>query len=382
MIAEALRIAGRCVGLYSSPHLERIEERFVVDGTPCSAARLVELIDAVRPVAEAMDEQGVGPTFFDLTTAIALRHFAEKRCDTVVLEVGLGGRLDSTNVVTPAVAVVTSISLDHTTQLGETLSEIATEKAGIFKPGVPAVIGVANGEAGDTLDRIARERNCPTLRRGEHFDIHPVGPSWRFTRGEESIAGVSPRSPGAAFADNAATALATLGVVHDLEGNVPIDARRRGVNRARLAARMERFEGSPLVVIDGAHNDASAEALADALDELCGGIPIARRVLLVAISQEKDARAILGPLAGHFGAVVATRYVDNPRAEPPERLASLREGAIAYENPIKGFREAQKLAGDGGAVVVAGSLFLAAEIRRVVVADRAGRTTAQQNSPG
>ncbi|MEX0613266.1 MAG: Mur ligase family protein, partial [Pirellulales bacterium] len=144
MIAGMLTAAGYRTGLFSSPHLERIEERFAVDGQPCTADELVALVNRLRPVAHAMDEEAAadgdptaGPTYFDVTTAMALLHFVEREVDAAVLEVGLGGRLDSTNVCLPAVSVITSISFDHMKQLGNTLAAIAREKAGIIKPGVP-----------------------------------------------------------------------------------------------------------------------------------------------------------------------------------------------------------------------------------------------------
>lgn len=392
MIAAACEAAGLRTGLYTSPHLERLEERFAVSGQPCTAGELVALVDRVRPLAEAMDAEPVGgPTFFDLTTAMALTHFAERRVDAVVLEVGLGGRLDSTNVVTPALSIVTSISLDHTLQLGATRDLIAYEKAGVFKPGVPAVCGVADPEAGDVLERVAAERGCPFWRRGRDFAIENSGNEWRFTRrcedgSTETIEGVAPVLPGKAQVQNAAVALAALGVLADRGWDLPRAARLRGVNTGRLPARMERIAGEPLVVIDGAHNDASAAALAEALDELCslggrsaeGGVaPRERRVLVVAISNDKDKAAIIEPLARRFGHLVATRFLENPRAAEPEKVAeTARRFAIEgmtieiAETPQLAWEAAKRLATTQGAVVFAGSLLFAAEARRLVLAER------------
>lgn len=394
MIAAACEASGLRTGVYSSPHLERIEERFAVGGEPCTAERLVGLVERVRPLAEAMDHEPVGgPTFFDLTTAMALQHFADQKVDAAVLEVGLGGRLDSTNVVTPAAAVVTSISLDHVRQLGATRDKIAYEKAGVFKPGVPAVSGVADAEAGDVVQRTAEERGCPFWRRGRDFDIERAGDGWRFTRRcedgtTETLDGVEPALPGAAQAANAAVALATLGVLADRGWVLPIAARVAGVNTGRLPARMERVEGDPLVVIDGAHNDASAAALAEALDTLCGPTPRERRVLVVAVSDDKDSDAILEPLARRFGHVIATRFIDNPRAAKPEKIAEtarrfVAEGTVVEtaETPALAWEAAKRRAdgtradgsrtrGGAGAIVFAGSLLFAAEARRLVLAER------------
>lgn len=381
MIDAALRAAGVRTGFSTSPHMDRLEERFAVDGLPCTAEELVALVQAVRPLAEAMDaEPGGGPTFFDLTTAIALEHFARRACDAVVLEVGLGGRLDSTNVVTPAVSVITSISLDHTKLLGATRDLIAAEKAGILKPGVPAVSGVADREAGDVIERIAAERGCPFARRGRDFDLADQ----RFIRTRldglaESIDGVVPALPGEAQTQNAAVALATLGVLADVGWSVPIETRLEGVANGRLPARMERFLGEPLLVIDGAHNDASAAALADATPTLCPNTPRERRVLCVAVSDDKDSAAILEPLARRFDAVVATRFLDNPRAVDPDTLARVArrfwpaERVTTAAAPDAALDQAKRLAPPGGAIVFAGSLLFAAEVRRLVANQRRGQ---------
>ncbi|MEO0530376.1 MAG: folylpolyglutamate synthase/dihydrofolate synthase family protein [Planctomycetota bacterium] len=374
MIAAACQAAGLSVGFYSSPHMNRLEERFAINGVPCTADELVALVELVRPIAEAMDDEPIrGPTFFDLTTAIALAHFERRAVDAVVLEVGLGGRLDSTNVVTPAVSVITSISLDHTKQLGATRDLIAAEKAGIIKPGVPVVSGVTDAEAGDVIARLANERGSRLRLSGRDFTLQGD----RFTRTaadgtEESIDNVVPALPGEAQARNAAVALATLGVLADEGWELPIEARREGIATGRLPGRMERFEGDPLVIIDGAHNEASAEALADALDSLCSPASRERRVLVVAISNDKSPGAILKPLARRFSCVVGTRFLDNPRALPPSDLATAIKRiddnvpVITASTPSEALTVARERAGVGGAVVCTGSLLFAAEARRVM----------------
>ena len=184
MIAAMLTAAGYRTGVFSSPHLERIEERFAVDGVPCSADELVALVNRVIPIVRAMDEEAgepasagdeatsdAGPTYFEITTAIALLHFVERHVDAAVLEVGLGGRLDSTNVCLPVVSVITSISFDHMRQLGNTLASIAREKAGIIKPGVPVVCGVIDPEPQAVIAQIAREHGCRLIQLGRDFDF-------------------------------------------------------------------------------------------------------------------------------------------------------------------------------------------------------------------
>jgi dihydrofolate synthase/folylpolyglutamate synthase len=385
MIAAGLRQAGKRVGVYSSPHLERFEERIAIDGTPCTPAEVAALVARVRGVAEAMDRESApapagaargGPTYFDLATAMALLCFAERGCDATVLEVGLGGRLDSTNVVTPEVAVITSISLDHTQQLGATRALIAAEKAGIIKPGVPVVSGVAEPEAGDVIERIALERGAPLLRAGRDFRVEARGDgSWVYHGADGPLDGVRPAMPGGHQAANAGVALAALGVLDTLGWGVAPAARVAGVNGARLAARMERFEGDPPVVIDGAHNEASAAALVAALASVAPGVAATARTLVLAISSDKDAPAIARQLAPAFGRIVVTKYLENQRAIEPATLAEVvRRFApagtqvVTCATPAEAWNDAAAgVRGAGGVVVVAGSFFLAGEVRRLVL---------------
>ena len=184
MIAAVLSAAGYRAGVFSSPHLARIEERFAVDGEACTAAEIVALVNRMQPVVRAMDDEAIdegepmgGPTYFDLTTAMALLHFVERQVDAAILEVGLGGRLDSTNVCLPAVSVITSISFDHMKQLGNTLAAIAREKAGIIKPGVPVVCGVSEPEAQAVIAGVAREHGCRLIQIGRDFHyVYSVSP--------------------------------------------------------------------------------------------------------------------------------------------------------------------------------------------------------------
>jgi dihydrofolate synthase/folylpolyglutamate synthase len=182
MIAAVLRAAGYRTGLFTSPHLERVEERIAIDGQPCTADEFAALVAAVRPTVEALDRQSSagasgdnGPTYFEIITAMALLHFVRRGVQAAVLEVGLGGRLDSTNVCRPLVSVITSISFDHIRQLGDTLESIAREKAGIIKPGVPVVSGVTADEPRTAIRRIARDCSCRLVELDEdfRFDYHP-----------------------------------------------------------------------------------------------------------------------------------------------------------------------------------------------------------------
>ncbi len=365
MIAAMLTASGHATGVYSSPHLERIEERFAIDGRPIAADEFVGLVERVRRAVEEMDAEAARdpeslgpPTFFDITTAMALVHFADRQCDAVVLEVGLGGRLDSTNVCLPVVSVITSISLDHTKQLGDTLAAIAGEKAGIIKPGVPVVSGVGQSEPRDVIHSIARERGCrliePPRAKANGFAIGLLG--------EHQVA-------------NAAVALAVVDELRDQGFTVPEEACREGLSVARLPARVEWFPAlpskRPAVVVDTAHNGASASALVQAIQPL---VTAEQPTLVLAVSRDKDLPAIASALAPAFGAVLATQFVENPRAVDPARLAAMMTAAGAsnvasIEAPDQALRRAIDQTSNQGLVVIAGSFFIAAELRPLVAVD-------------
>src|SRR5258708_10378831 len=225
MIASMLTAAGYRTGVFSSPHLEQIEERFAVDGQPCSPDELVALVNGMIPIVRAMDEEAAsegdptgGPTYFEITTAMALVHFVEHQVDAAVLEVGLGGRLDSTNVCLPVVSVITSISFDHMRQLGNTLASIAGEKAGIVKPGVPVMSGVTDIEPQAVIAQTARDHGCRLIQLGRDFTFEYRGKSaiaefdfrYMVAAQEFHLNSLSLAMPGRHQAANAAVALATV----------------------------------------------------------------------------------------------------------------------------------------------------------------------------
>ena len=276
---------------------------------------LVALVDLVRPEVSAMEAEGLGRsgralTFFEITTAIGLLHFARSGCRAVALEVGMGGRLDSTNVVRPAVSVITTISFDHVRQLGPTLGQIAVEKAGILKRDRPAVLGVREPEPLSAILEVARARRSPVRRVGEDFQAFYEPPKADELPGRGSVTvrtwhrqwGTMPAPlPGAHQADNVAVALAALDALAESEPSLevsPIDV-ARGFEDLRWPARVEVLGRSPLIVIDGAHNAASALALAETLRTCFPSVP---RTLVFGTSREKDLdgqlRALL-PLFDH-----------------------------------------------------------------------------------
>jgi len=399
MIAAMLTEAGYRTGVFNSPHLERIEERFVVDGQPCSAAEFVALVDRLRPIVAAMDAEAEaegdpqgGPTYFEATTAMALVHFVERSVDAAVLEVGLGGRLDSTNVCLPMVSVITSISLDHTQQLGDTLAAIAGEKAGIIKPGVPVVSGVIEAKPQAVIADIAQEHGCRLIQAGRDFrhryHERRVDFEYSVAGQEHSLEDLPLAMRGAHQAANAAVALATLAELRHQGWCISIEAMRRGLAQAKLAGRVEWLVGEPNIVLDTAHNAASAKALVETLAEIA---PAGRRTLILSVSHDKDVPAIVCELVPHFDRVLATQYRENPRAVPVDDLAELvraelvraeragKTGARLEVCPVpwEAWETACRGAGPGELVCVAGSFYLAAELRALVLASRASEASSK-----
>jgi dihydrofolate synthase/folylpolyglutamate synthase len=430
MIAAILTAAGYRTGVFSSPHLERIEERFAVDGQPCTAGELVVLIDRLRPVVQAMDDEltpdgdsAAGPTYFEITTAMGLVHFVERKVDAAVLEVGLGGRLDSTNVCLPVVSVITSISFDHMKQLGNTLAAIAREKAGIVKPGVPVICGATEPEAQAVIAEVAREHGCRLIQLGDDFtyEYHkspsPLGggpgrgsspqrQGDRETRRQGDKSSVSPfpplplspsgsplatmnfsykvpgqeldltelalAMPGPHQAANAAVALATIEELRHQSWCVSTAAMRLGLFSAVLPGRVEMIPGDPTIILDTAHNPASARALIEALAEL--PTP-ARRTLILAVSHDKDVRAIIRELVPHFDRFIVTQYQDNPRAVPAQSLAETINGLLAgrraevtvCDRPATAWEHVIQTRADGELICITGSFYLAAEMRPLVL---------------
>lgn len=399
MIAAMLTAAGYRTGLFSSPHLERIEERFAVDGQACTADELVTLVNRLIPVVRTMDDEAAaegdptgGPTYFEITTAMALLQFVERQVDAAVLEVGLGGRLDSTNVCLPAISVITSISFDHMRQLGNTLASIAREKAGIIKPGVPVICGATEPEPQEVIAEIAREHGCRLVQLGRDFQFEYRRAGSSPTAAQSAIAktdfhycvpgqeyalcNVPLAMRGRHQAANAAVALATVAELRHQGWCVSADAMRLGLSRAMLPGRVEVISGEPLIVLDTAHNPASARALVEAIAELPF---VARRTLIVSISHDKDVPAVVRELVLHFDRIIVTQYQENPRAVPADQLLEIvRNEAAGHtidltirDTPREAWQLAIQTAVPGECVCIAGSFYLAAEMRPFIQAAEA-----------
>jgi dihydrofolate synthase/folylpolyglutamate synthase len=377
MLAAVLRQAGYRTGLFTSPHLVRVEERFQVDGQAISPD---ELRSALRDVQDASLRNTLpGLTFFEVATAAGFLHFRRRRCDAVVLEVGLGGRFDSTNVCLPAVSVITSISYDHMELLGEHLSQIAAEKAGIVKPGRPCVSGATALAARAVIEEICRERRAP-LRQLD-VDFHYRYEAGRVGNGESRPPRVAVTTAGRRWpaldlnlygehqAANAAVVVATVEVLRSQGWHLSDAAVSAGLAQVTWPARMEVIGHQPRTVLDCAHNVASARAV---VDTLTTSFPPGRRLLIFAGSGDKDIPGIFEVLAPHFAAAWFTRYTLNPRAVPPERLVELWQAAggtsaFVAATPAEAWQAARAAAGADDLICATGSVFLAGELRPLLL---------------
>lgn len=375
MLAAVLRASGFCVGLFTSPHLTDVRERIQVDSEPISEAELAARVAELAPAVAAMDADGFPPpTFFEIGTALGFLHFAYRRCDLAVIEVGLGGRFDSTNVCRPLVSVVTSVGLDHTAQLGSTAEAIAYQKAGIIKRNVPVVSGVTEPGPRAVVRRVAHELNAPLWERGRDF--------WYFrpsSFGNHAVTIATPRCRyhslrlallGEHQAHNAALAVAAADLLRDTGLSVPQSAVATGLAEVCWPGRVEVVSRSPAVVLDTAHNVPSAEALVKTLAE---AFPAARRKAVVfAVSSDKPVADILRALAGYFDHFHLTRYGINPRCVPPAEaakvLATVAHAAQATVHPTAAaaWTAARADAGSDDLVCVTGSVFLAGELLPLV----------------
>jgi dihydrofolate synthase / folylpolyglutamate synthase len=369
IVELALRSAGHRTGRYTSPHLLDLSERFAIDGRPVERDLLIEAVTTVRDAVDHLRAHGrldVHPTFFEVTTAAGFEIFRRSAVDIAVCEVGLGGRLDATNVLSPMVCGITSIAFDHEQYLGHTLAAIAVEKAGIIKPRTPVVVGRVPQEAGDAIRDAASSLNAPLIKAMDGVDVGPVtvlpDGSQRFTlrTPRRTYGEVHLALAGDHQVDNAVVAVR---LIEQLEstGTAPgQDAIVSALATVRWPGRLERIvlpDGRE-ALLDAAHNAAGATALAHHLERLREGRP-----LVFSAMRDKDAATMLAVLAPFVSRLIVTR-ASNPRAADPSALASI-VAHVAPELPV----EIEESPADalarawsaGPRIVVAGSIFLLAD---------------------
>ena len=367
MSEACLRAAGYRTGFYTSPHMHTFRERIQVDRRKIAREEVVALVEEVRPLIERTP----GVTYFEAITAIGFLHFARSKVEVAVVEVGLGGRLDATNVLTPDVSVITSLSLDHTYLLGNTLAEIAREKAGIIKPGIPAVSAPQRAEAIKVLEAVSQERGSSLTEVGRDWDYDPGSADLdgqaftarRITGGSSELDGEYwiPLL-GRHQLENATNAIAALDIMHQRGFRVPIKAVREGLRSVYWPGRLEILSREPLVVVDGAHNSYSAQVLRRALEEW---FPDQRWMLIFGASADKDVAGMLKVLLPISEYTIVTRS-DHPRAASPVELAdvvaAVGGGAEVSVNVRKSLRRGLALMNPASGLLVTGSTHLVADV--------------------
>lgn len=382
MCASALRAQGYRTGFYTSPHLHEYTERIQIDGQSIAKHELVELVGEIKPHVTAIEHL----TTFEITTALAFMYFARQKVGAAVIEVGLGGRLDATNIVYPLVSVITSLSMDHMNVLGDTLALIAAEKAGIIKPGRPVVMSPQNNEARLVVERIAAERGSRLVEIGRDTHYGPLYHSldsqtlmvwnskdqplmddylesaytsvWQPTRLQIPLLGYHQ-------VENAATAYETLQVARFEGLELSEEAIFNGMANVHWPGRFEVLNRKPMIIVDSAHNRDSALKLRLAIDDYLPGKPV---VLLFGASEDKDINGMFAELLPRVRQVVATQSI-HPRAMDANKLVELAhqfgmraQAVIPLEQAME---TALALAGEDAVVVATGSIFIAAAVREV-----------------
>jgi dihydrofolate synthase/folylpolyglutamate synthase len=370
MIASILRAAGYKVGLFTSPHLIEFTERIVVDGEQMPRAEVVRLLERIRPLVEELHKgpEQIRPLFFDIVTAMAFKYFEEVGVDFAVLEVGMGGRLDATNIVQPLVSVITNVSLEHTEVLGGTVLEIAREKGGIIKPGGVLVTATQDDEVYALFKEICGKLGSRIFRVGEDIT---------FQKGASSLEGQSLTIRGLRGRYDLFTPLlgdhqllnasAAVGAVEALSFSgvdIPADAIVRGLREVRWPGRLEVMQRMPLVVLDSAKDAEAMKALREAVK----GLPHRRLIAVVSISSDKNIPLMIGYLTEVADRFIVTTHSVMGRAARPSIIV---DEVMKHGKPfdiVAGVDEAVdravSLAGNGDMVLVTGSVFLVGEARR------------------
>ncbi len=368
MIAGALQAAGRRTGLHTKPHLNAMTERARVDGVPIPRERFAALLDEMLLAIARVSAQHGRPTYYETLLALTFKYFADETVDVAVIEVGLGGRFDGTNVILPVVAAITSVGYDHTDVLGSTIEEIALQKAGIAKPGVPLVVAPVPAHARAVIERYAAEIGARIVRVADVVRIERAAED----HGGQMLSMVTPRGSyglrlavaGAFQRTNVATAIAVLEQLADALRPSP-DEIVRALGDVAIPGRMELVRANPTVVFDIAHNVEKAEALVASLRE---SFPNRRIHYVVAIGESKDARRIIEILATVTATFTFTSFVASGRkAIRPQRLATIAQSlggwGRAITDPSEALTVARRMAAVDDVVVVTGSTFVVAGLR-------------------
>jgi len=366
-IESVLRKSGYRTGLYTSPHLIDIRERIKIGGTPISRADFARKISELVKYARHKGSPKGYRTVFEIMTTAAFEHFAEKKVDIAIIECGLGGKLDATNVLRPVITVITPVGLDHTNILGNTIEEIAGDKAQIMQQNVPIIVGPQVEEASSILRKYAIKIGAGNLLEiGVEAQVHNIELSDKYTEFSlqlDTFEMLNLRTAllGKFQADNAAIAIVTIVELRNKGWIIPDNAIREGLAEVRWPGRLQYFQESPGIVIDGAHSPMSIRVLLDSVKTIW---PKKELVVVFAANRDKNIPGMLNILSDKINTIIITKF-DWLRAAEPENIEKMIEGRIPTVLTAKdtsvAFDIAQKKAGANGLIVLTGSLYLAGE---------------------
>jgi len=368
MVSSVLQKAGYKVGLFTSPHLLFFEERIRVNGIPIPQEKLVALIERIKPISESMvKEHGFEhPTFFETACAMAFCHYHDENVDFAVLEVGLGGRLDATNIITPLVSVITSISLDHTHVLGNTLNEVAVEKAGIIKEGVPVIIGVDQKEILKMITDISQKRQSPYYSTQRNSKYSLIESSSRNQRFDVEVNGrkysdITIHLIGEHQVKNAQIALMTLDTLINQGISISEESIREGIENTKWPGRLEIVSKEPTVIIDCAHNPDGMRALSSAMKRYYRD---SKKTLVLGIMRDKDIPAIVKEACDFADKIIITKPGFERAADPEMILPEVKKyckDVKVIKNVSEAVDHAISVSEKDDIVCIAGSIFNVSE---------------------
>jgi len=366
-IASILEKSGYTVGVYTSPHLQHISERFVVGNQQITEDELVLLIQKIKPVVSKMMDDGNGPTFFEVVTALAFQYFCDKEVDYAVVEVGLGGRFDATNIVEPILTVITNVSLEHQHILGKTIENIAFEKAGIIKTDVPVVTG-ATGNALTVINKVAKEKKTPvTIIKKESWKrtCNDVNGQKFSINGALSDYVVNTSMLGEYQGENIAVAIAAIEQLQMNGVYIPDTSMEEGITHAANIGRMEVVGNEPFILLDGAHNETGMKFLVDSLKK---DFDYDKLIVVLGILSDKNIASMLSSIVPLADVLVATKS-KNTRACDPSKLKEMikkidnTKEVIVKEQIPDAIAYAKSLTKKNDLICVTGSLFTVGEAR-------------------
>lgn len=369
-ISSIMQESGYKVGLYTSPHLVNFTERIRINGREIEEERVVQLTEKIRFKIQdsGFNEELSNITFFEFTTAMALLYFVEEGVDIVVMETGMGGRLDATNVVNPLVSIITNVSIEHREFLGDTLEAIAYEKAGIIKDRTPVVTGVEQTSAFQVIERICSEKGASLYRLGRDFSFRKKGIDIFSYKGvKESFDDLRLNLLGGHQFTNASLALAAVELLTDKGLIVPRNAIYSGLQKVSWPGRLETVSTNPRIILDGAHNPAGAEVLAKTI---ANEIKFDRLFLILGIMADKDIDAIISPLAPLAHEVILSRPGYERASSASALLPVARKSnsnSVAFEELREAIDYARSKASDMDLIIVSGSLFTVGEARAIIM---------------